>query len=801
MIEYRFDQLVDIEQVRQLLQSHHTLSGMEYSILDTEGNLLIVVGWQNICMRFHRANPATLSRCCESDNCIKTYLRDSNREEDYIEYQCQNGMTDVAIPIIIDKTHVATFFTGQFFYDNDRPDMDFFRAQARKFGFDQDEYFQALEQVPTFRREYVRNNLRFLSNMVRILAETGLRNLKLAREKEERSRLEDRLLMMNYALDHIREAAYLIDEEGRYRHVNDEACRMLGYGRNELLTRCVADVNPDFPLERWAEHWHDIKSRGSCVIVGRNKTRDGRIFPVEIYTTYFEFKNRGYHLALVRDITERIQMETALRESEQQFRTLTENSPNIIVRYDRECRRVYVNPAFGRESGLPAEMAQNTIVDQIWPAGTNTVAQEYKSTILHVMETGTPAEVILEWRRNDAGQVNSHMFNVVAERDANGAIIGCLAIGHNITGLREAQSRLARLAETSPGAMFTFLLKPDGTSRMPYISSNVREYGLRPEVMAEDASEAFARIHPDDISRVRRSISESARTLSPWHSEFRVRHPVNGDIWVEGRGTPIFQPDGDILWSGFLHDISDRKATEKSLNAKREQLASMAIELSMAEERERRRIASEIHDNVGQLLLLSRIKLDSLSGMFKSIGDRKAYNEIHDLLARTIRDVRSLTQQLNPPLLASAGLEKALEWLAQKMEADYSLQVVFSNDGSTKPLSEEFAAVLFQSARELLINVTKHAETDRAWLSINRELNTLVLIVEDKGAGFDYLPNPEARISLNSSFGLFNISQRINHLGGELRIQSTPGRGTRAAIRAPLTDGNSIRGNQVEINA
>lgn len=792
MIEYRFDQLVDIEQVEKLLQSHHALSGMEYSILDTEGNILIIVGWQNICLRFHRANPTTLSRCYESDNYIKTYLHGSN-SEDYIEYQCQNGMTDVAIPIIIAKTHIATFFTGQFFYDDARPDMDFFHAQAREFGFDQDEYFQALEQVPTFSREYVRNNVRFLSNMVRILAETGLRSLKLAREKEERSRLEDRLVMMNYALEHIREAAYLIDEEGRFRHVNDEACRALGYGRSELLARSVADVNPDFPLEHWAEHWHDIKSRGSCAIVGRNKTKDGRVFPVESYTTYFEFKNRGYHLALVRDITERKQMETALRESEQQFRTLTENSPNIIIRYDRECRRVYVNPAFGRESGLHADMAQNTIVDQVWPADTNTAAQEYKSTILHVMETGTPTEVILEWRRNDAGQVNSHIFNVVAERDPDGAIIGCLAIGHNITGLKEAEFRLARLAETSPGAMFTFLLKPDGSSRIPYISPRVKKYGLCPEVMTEDASDAFARIHPDDISRVRKSISESARTLSPWHSEFRVCHPANGDVWVEGRGTPKFQSDGDILWSGFLHDITDRKATEESLNAKREQLASMAIELSMAEERERRRIASEIHDNVGQLLLLSRIKLDALSGRFKNAGDRKIYNEIHDLLARTITDVRSLTQQLNPPLLASAGLEKALEWLAQKMEADYSLQVIFSNDGRTKPLSEEFSAVLFQSARELLINVKKHAETDKAWLSIKREMNTLILIVEDKGAGFDYLPTPETKISLNSSFGLFNISQRITHLGGELRIQSTPGHGTRAAIRAPLTDGNSIK--------
>jgi PAS domain S-box-containing protein len=791
MTEYMFNQLVDIDQVRKLLQSHHILSGMAYSMRDAVGNILIAVGCQDICVRFHRANPVTLSRCCESDNYINTRLRDL--DEGYsIEYRCKNGMMDVAIPININGRHVGTFFTGQFFYDDERPDTEFFRTQAEEFGFDSEEYFQALALVPVFSREYVRRNLLFLCNMVLILAETGLKNLRFALDTKERRRTGKRLILMNFALNHIREAAYLIDEQGRFKYVNNEACVVLGYSSNELLASCVADVDPDFPAEHWPAHWCDIKSRGSLVIERRHKTREGRVFPVEIYATYFEFEGQGYHLALARDITERKQMETALRESEQQFRTLTENSPNIIMRYDRECSRVYVNPTYTRETGIAAELVLNLTLEKKWTDVTNMTAKKYKSKLQQVMQTGVPAEILLEWQRQDTGQVVSHIFNVVAEKDLDDNITGCLAIGHNITGLREAESRLAKLAETAPGAMFNFLLKPDGTSCMPYISARVKAYGLRPDVMAEDLSEAFDLIHPGDIVRVRKSISESSRTLSSWHSEFRVLHQANGEVWVEGRGTPEFQPNGGILWSGFFHDITERKLTEISLIAKKEQLASMAIDLSLAEERERRRIASELHDHIGQLLLLSRIRLDSLAGVFTNGFHKNTYNEIQELLTRSISDVRSLTQQLNPPLLAKAGLEAALGWLAKRMEADYSLQVNFADDGSAKPLNEEFRAILFQSARELLINVAKHAGTGKAGLVIGREADTLMLIVEDHGVGFPSPSDHDTHVHQNSTFGLFNIRQRIKYLGGKMMIGSAPGRGTRVTIHVPIMDDNSI---------
>ena len=178
MPHYEFSQLVDLEQVRQLLESHHRLSGMAYGLLDTSENLLIAAGWQEICTRFHRVSPVTCERCRESDAFIKAHVQDTPGE--LLEYRCKNNMIDIAMPIIIDGRHRATFLTGQFFYDDDPPDREFFAAQAKALGFDTKEYLSALDKVPVFSRQYIRDNVLFLHNMVRNLAELGLKNLCLS---------------------------------------------------------------------------------------------------------------------------------------------------------------------------------------------------------------------------------------------------------------------------------------------------------------------------------------------------------------------------------------------------------------------------------------------------------------------------------------------------------------------------------------------------------------------------------------------------------------------------------------------
>jgi len=194
---------------------------------------------------------------------------------------------------------------------------------------------------------------------------------------------------------------------------------------------------------------------------------------------------------------------------------------------------------------------------------------------------------------------------------------------------------------------------------------------------------------------------------------------------------------GDRYIVCILRDITEHKNAEEKLNYKRSCLTSMAIELSLAEERERIRIASELHDQIGQTLILARIKLAMLEHMKPSSEFDLTREMVSDLLDTVIQDVRSMTVQISPPLLVAAGLEAALERLTRQIQDDYCLRVEFNDDLVEKTLPEELRFVVYQMARELLINVVKHAKIDFARLFVCRDGDLLSLSVEDYGRGFN----------------------------------------------------------------
>lgn len=132
------------------------------------------------------------------------------------------------------------------------------------------------------------------------------------RARTERKRAEQRVALLSFALNTVQEAAFLIDEAARFHFVNEAACRTLGYAPAELLSLGVPEIDPEFPMERWSAHWGELRAQRSLRFEGRHRTKDGRLFPVEISANYLEYAGQAYHLALVRDITQRKRVEDAL---------------------------------------------------------------------------------------------------------------------------------------------------------------------------------------------------------------------------------------------------------------------------------------------------------------------------------------------------------------------------------------------------------------------------------------------------------------------------------------------------------
>src|SRR5512146_1829450 len=154
--------------VRKLASANFAANGMPIGILDAQdGSVLVGFGWQEICLRFHRADPRTAERCRESDRYIESRIAEGAP----CEYTCRNGLRDIGIPIVVAGEHLATLFLGQFFYEGESPDRDFFVRQAREFGFDEAAYLAALDRVPVFTRAAVENILRYDQALATFLSE------------------------------------------------------------------------------------------------------------------------------------------------------------------------------------------------------------------------------------------------------------------------------------------------------------------------------------------------------------------------------------------------------------------------------------------------------------------------------------------------------------------------------------------------------------------------------------------------------------------------------------------------------
>jgi signal transduction histidine kinase len=183
---------------------------------------------------------------------------------------------------------------------------------------------------------------------------------------------------------------------------------------------------------------------------------------------------------------------------------------------------------------------------------------------------------------------------------------------------------------------------------------------------------------------------------------------------------------------------------------------------------------------------LTRIKLGTLRGHFSDPEIIRQFDEVTQLMKQIIAEIRSLTFELSPPILYEFGLEPALEWLASSMQAQHQLKCTFKTSGDGKALQQEYNVLMFQAARELLVNVVKHSRARQVALELIKSQDKVQVQVRDDGVGFDAsqaMLTPEKTLG----FGLFSVRERIHLLGGVFAIESQPGHGTCVTLTLPVT--------------
>jgi PAS domain S-box-containing protein len=346
--------------------------------------------------------------------------------------------------------------------------------------------------------------------------------------------------------------------------------------------------------------------------------------------------------------------------------------------------------------------------------------------------------------------------------------------------LRESEEKYRKLFEAETDAIMLF----DGESRQ-FVDANQATLDLygytREEFLGLKQQDITAEPEASDAS-IRKTLAEGLMRIP-----LRYHRKKDGTVFPAEITACSFSWQNRHILCGVIRDISERLHHEQELLAQRERLSQLASELSLAEERERRRIASELHDGLGQLLSACRMRLDVLrqSALSESVAD--TVETAFDLLREAIGSVRTLTYDLSTPVLNQLGLVPALEQLCDDLTAERGMRFECEDDGQPKLLSEATRIILYRCARELLINAAKHSKGRTACVGLRRVGQRIHIVVEDDGTGFDPA-TAGTGFSSSGGYGLFQMREYLRHIGGNMEIESARGSGTRVRVDAPLRE-------------
>jgi PAS domain S-box-containing protein len=665
------------------------------------------------------------------------------------------------------------------------------------------------------------NGLRRRVAELETVAATGERMARALRESEERYRS-----LVKQSSDGV----YIFDPEtAKILEANDEFTRMLKYDETEVGNLTVYDIAV-LDREIIEANLQRVLQDGQFVVGLRQyRCKDGVLVDVEISSTLIHYGDARVVMVNMRDVTERIraakelEMQAAKLRDQAELLDVTEDA--IIVR-DMRDRITFWNQGATDRYGWTREEVLGKVVHRVlkteFPRPLRRIRAELlrkgsvEVELIHTKRDGTPIFVGSKWalrrdkRSNPTAvlEINNditgyklakeslEMANDALEarvrertaelRDANERLTLELTRRKRIEDmLRKGAERYRNLFENSPIGIYRtnqegriLMANPTLVRMMGYSS-----FDELASVKGEDGDYELTYLQ----GKIKEDLEKDGRVRGFEAKWTRADRSV---IFVRENARAVRGPDGAVLYyEGTVEDITEGKKAEERVRLHQKQLRSLASELSLAEERERRRVATLLHDHLGQILAVSKIRLGAL--LESASGSRyiEDLQYIRGHIEQAIQFTRTLTFELSPPILYELGLESALEWLSEQVQQQHSIPIDLENDGDPKPMSEETSVFLFTAVRELLVNVVKHAAAEKVRVVIRKKGGNALISVEDDGVGFS--ASKLESYSVNTrGYGLFSIRERLRHLGGRVVVKSGKGRGTRVTLVAPLNSRN-----------
>lgn len=610
------------------------------------------------------------------------------------------------------------------------------------------------------------------------------------RKKADTALRESKELLQTF-LDNTPALMSLKSLDKRYLLVNRGYREFVGRPREEILGSSPLDFLTDDHAAIVIRHDKMVLETDGAVTIDQDvKHFDGhdyclRATKFPVYDTDDKLIGIGCYSV---DITKLRQMEQALREREALINTISENFPGALYRRvlqtDGRLSIPFISESLQQVLGIATEDVVadgQVLIEAMHPEDRGRWMKALEESAASLDEMSVDIRVSssngqMRWMRCASRPQRLDDGTVVWD----GVILDITDEIHAVEALRESEERFRNLVEGSLqgigivdrqfapvfvneayAAMFGY---PDA-EEMQRLDSHLELFAPRDRDRILECAEA--RLRGEDVP--------VAYELDGVRKDGCTVHMVSTLRLISWKGRPAFQITAT--------DITERKRTEARLEEYQQQLRRLASEISLAEEKERRRIASELHDGAIQDLALAKIKLGELERNRAKGIDRADFDEVRELIECSIHHARNLIFELSPPVLYELGLAAAVEWMGEQFQSHYGIDCRVMTEQGDMGLRADMEVVLFQVLRELLINVVKHADASKVEIGLRRVNEDLVLQVSDDGQGFD--ATAASLGSGNQGFGLFNIRERLGLFGARFELDSSAG--TRITVTAPLT--------------
>ena len=616
-----------------------------------------------------------------------------------------------------------------------------------------------------------------------------------ARDITDRKRAEEARLESEERLRSIvqstGDAIILMDTRGQVAFWNSGAEKIFGYTAEQMLGQPVTRIIPQRFREAHQRGVERVAAAGRLTLqadmfelIGLRK--DGTEFPLEFSLAAWTAKSTLFITGIIRDISDRRQAESALRDSEERFRAIMDNSPALIFIKDLAGRYLQANRQFEIISHLSHENLVGKTDEEVFPPEQAAV---FRGNDRKVLETGAPMR-FEESALHDDGLHTSIVVKFPL-RNAQNRCYALCGIATDITDRKRAEEarqqlakdRLLLLESTGEG-----IYGIDRQGRCTFINSAAaRMLGSLPEaLLGQDMHERIHHSFPDSTTYPRATcrIQKTLEGGKGCKVDDEVYWRKDGTAFpVEYSSFPIIE-DNQIIGAVVVFlDITERKRAEQQLTLSHDQLRKLTARLESVREEERILIAREIHDELGQALTGVKLELCLLHDQIAEVSPmmRKKLESISTLVDGTIQSVQRIATELRPVVLDQLGLIPAIEWQAHEFQARTGIQCTLDVYLRAVTLSHAGSTAMFRIFQEILTNVARHAQASVVHITLQEQAGSLVLDVRDNGRGVT-----DAELADPHSLGLVGMRERALLLGGETIFTGSPGTGTAVRVRIPL---------------